>query len=278
MSCLIKNAYLQLSNQYHKKIAVLSDIHYTKGYSLKRLELIYQNLKKNKPDYICIVGDLLDQGNALEDSVSKYIFFNWLQKLAAIAPLIISIGNHDMAVRKQKWQYHYSKEILEELSQLTNIHVLDNSVFQDKSICFLGYTLPFDYYYQSPIEHPELYEDDMEQKIFSRIPKDSYCILLCHTPIYVTHPSILKAKCLQKINLVLSGHMHNGMIPIPIRGNYGIISPCKTFFPKYARGNFKIGKLQYHISGGTITFSNVSPKLFHLFNPLFPIHIEYITI
>lgn len=275
---MIQNAYLQLSNQYHKKIAVFSDIHYTKNYSVKRLELIYQNLKKNKPDYICIVGDLLDQGNVLEDSISKYIFWNWLQKLANIAPLVISIGNHDVGVRNSKWRYRYPKELLEELSTFPNIHVLDNSVFREGSICFLGYTPPFDYYYKSPVEHPELYKEDIKQKISSLIPKDGYHILLCHTPVYVTHPSILNTKSLQTINLVLSGHMHNGIIPISIRGNYGIIAPSKTFFPKYARGNFKIEGLQYHISGGIITFSNVSPKLFHLFNPLFPIHIEYITI
>ncbi len=274
---MIKNVNLQLSNIYHKKIAVFSDIHYVKGYSLKKLECIYQNLKKNKPDYICIVGDLLDKGNVLEDPLSKHLFITWLRKLSKLASVIISLGNHDVAIYTSHWEYRHPKELLEEITQIPNVHVLNNTVYQDNHICFIGYTPAFSYYFKSS-ENPDSYIEDFKEKILSVLSKDNYNVLLCHTPIYVTYPKLTSDSLFSSIHLVLSGHMHNGIIPISLKGNYGIISPCKTFFPKYARGNFQIGNTQYYISGGVITFSKVSPKLLHLLNCCFPIHIEYIEI
>ncbi len=274
---MIKNTNLQLSNQYQKKIAVFSDIHYTKNYSNKRLESIYQNVKVNHPDYICIVGDLFDQGNILEDQVSKYRFINWLKKLSNLAPVIIAIGNHDCMIYSVKREYRYPYELLEEISLLPNIHVLNNTVFQDQQICFIGYTLPYEYYYNDH-EDSNKYASDFYETISPLLSKNTYNIVLCHTPIFMTDSSVTNMDCFRSINLILSGHMHNGIVPITIPGTYGIISPYKKFFPKYARGNFQINQVQYYISGGIIAFSNLSPTILHPLNVFFPIHIEYLSI
>lgn len=272
---MIKNSYIKLSCDKNITLAVFSDIHYCGKYAQKRLESIYMNLVQHQPNYICIVGDLLDQGNVLEKQLCKEKFISWLQKLSTIAPIIIAIGNHDVTVK----QHYYSpKKFVEILSTIPNVYVLDNQAVKFDSICFLGYTPPYTYYGQKPYECAQKYVNDIDQHLKKFVNESKYTVLLCHSPIYVTNSEVRKTTVLGSTNLVLSGHMHNGILPISIPGNYGIISPCKKLFPKYARGCFKLEKTTYVVSGGIITFSDVSPKILHPFNFLFPIHIEYITL
>lgn len=240
--------------------------------------MIYDNLLKHQPNYICIVGDLLDQGNVLENRSCKETFILWLQKLSTIAPIIISIGNHDITVKYPKQHYRFPKEIVEELTDIPNIYVLDNQAIIINSICFLGYTPSYEYYYQKPFECAKKYINDIDQHLKCFIQKNSYSILLCHTPIYVTDSEVRRTTVLDSVDLVLCGHMHNGAIPFDIPGHYGLIAPCKKLFPKYARGYFKLEKTSYVISGSVITFSDVSPRFLHRLNVIYPIHIEYITL
>ncbi len=273
---MIKSTNIYVSSDQHKTLALISDIHYTKNYSEKRLEEVYENLKYNNPDYICIAGDFLDQGNVLEEKESREIFYNWIKKVAKIAPVIISIGNHDVGLKRKKWSYYVPKENIDQLNSFSNVHVLDNNSVVIDCICFLGYTLPFIYYDQKPHEQVEPYVSDIDQKLKTHLRKDYFHILLCHTPIYATHVQVCATEVLKTVDLVLSGHMHNGIIPFHGKGNYGLISPSKKIFPKYAWGNFKIDRTQYIISGGIIAFSKMSPFIFHFFNCFFPSHIEYI--
>lgn len=56
-------------------------------------------------------------------------------------------------------------------------------------------------------------------------------------------------------DLVLSGHMHGGIIRIPIIG-VGIASPEKDYFPKYDAGEFKIGDTTMIVNRGIGTSSS----------------------
>lgn len=265
-----------IPSKLNKTLALISDIHYAKNYPMKRLQSIYEDLKYHEPNYICMVGDLLDQGNALENIEDKKIFLDWLKMVAQIAPVIIVFGNHDIGVRGNGWIHYDVKENIKELSLISNVYVLDNKAITMNHICFLGYHLPFDYYDKKRGEQVELYQADIDQKLRLHLKKDCYPILLCHSPIYVTHPKVRETEVLKSVQLVLSGHMHRGIIPLHIKGNYGLISPSKKWFPKYAWGNFSIGETQYVVSGGILTFSNVSPSIFHPFNWIYPPCVEYI--
>lgn len=275
---MIRNQIIEISKKNNITLAVLSDIHYHCHYDNKRLEQVYKNILKHNPDYICIVGDLIDQGNVLEEVQTKNDFFKWITSLATIAPTIISIGNHDIVVEKPVIKHHESKELLEELILINNVYVLNQTSVVFGNLCFLGYNPPYSYYYQKPYEKVESYCTDIDTQLIKALHPECYQILLCHTPIYITHPSVRKSVVLKSVQLVLSGHMHNGLIPFSFGGNRGIISPFKRPFPKYARGHFKLEKAHAYISGGVITFSNVSPKLLHPFNYFFPISISYLKI
>lgn len=275
---MIRSQTIEISKKNNITLAVLSDIHYHRNYHHKRLEQIYDNIAHHTPDYICIVGDLIDQGNVLEEKQIKNQFFEWITSLSMLAPVIISIGNHDITVEKPAIIHHESKELLKELAFIQNVYVLNQSSILFGNICFLGYNPPYTYYYQKPYEKVEPYCMDLDTQMQKHLHPECYQILLCHTPVYITHPSVKRSVVLQNVDLVLSGHMHNGLVPFPLRGNRGLISPFKKPFPKYARGYFQLDKTNVFISGGVIAFSNVSPKIFHPFNIFYPISISYLKI
>ena len=89
-----------------------------------------------------------------------------------------------------------------------------------------------------------------EYGVCERLP-NKLNVLLMHSPILIGEKTIKKE--LSKYDIVLSGHMHNGVVP-PILdelfdNNIGIIAPNKKVFPKYARGIIKKDNITV-ISGG----------------------------
>jgi len=50
-------------------------------------------------------------------------------------------------------------------------------------------------------------------------------------------------------DLVLSGHVHGGMVRVPFWGK-GVVSPNVRLFPKYDGGEFTIGKSRMLLSRG----------------------------
>jgi len=70
---MIENHY-NLSNKYNKTIALFADIHYSKKYPLKNLKKIIENIKFNKPDYICIPGDIIDDWKIIDILKSEHFF------------------------------------------------------------------------------------------------------------------------------------------------------------------------------------------------------------
>ena len=69
---MIQNNYYKVNNKLNKKIALFADIHYSDIFNLKVFDKIIVNLKDNKPDFICIPGDLIDDAvDALNKSAKK---------------------------------------------------------------------------------------------------------------------------------------------------------------------------------------------------------------
>ena len=67
------------------KIALLSDIHYYPKYNTKILDRLLKQIQDNKPNYLCIAGDILDFTNITD--FSKII--NWLKKITSICDSVL---------------------------------------------------------------------------------------------------------------------------------------------------------------------------------------------
>lgn len=252
----IQNKKYNIKNEKtNKKIVHISDIHFSKNYKLKRLELIKEKIKNIKPDYICITGDLIDTYNVTKEEIFKK-FTNWLKELSTISKIIISLGNHEyMKIENKKEIKNNDIKWLKELEE-SQIIVLDNKIYKEENITFIGYNPYYTYYKE---HETKIKENKITiSKILSNI-NDDYNILLVHTPsIILKNQNYKNIEHLEKIDLILCGHTHGGMVPSFIPGHFGIISPSKKLFPKQVRGQIKINKTKIIISSGIVKLSEKS--------------------
>lgn len=268
-------------------IALFSDIHYCSIVSKNKLNQIYNNLVENKPDFICITGDIIDSNESLLDKKHMNIFYNWIKQISSIAPTLFVLGNHDILKTKAFFKediYTYPTEFISNLNKIPNLYFLDNKGITINNINFYGYSAPYKYYrgFKSS-ENIDLLIEDFNKNIKIKRDTKNYNVLLFHSPIRIIDDKVLKGiKNLDNIDLILTGHMHNGLVPnfmdkfIP--KNMGLVGPYNTFFPKYARGIVKKKGITMVISGAVTKFAKCGPRFLTIFNHLYGSQIEYISI
>ena len=100
---------------------------------------------------------------------------------------------------------------------------------------------------------------------------------MIHTPfLLLRNDNYRKIKNLKKLNLILSGHTHGGMVPSFIKGNNGIISPERELFPKNVRGKIDLDNNSIIISTGVIKLSKKSK--ISILNDIYGTNINEIVI
>lgn len=227
------------NNSTEKDIIIihLSDIHFNTNTKGKDLDKIINLVDKIRPNYIMITGDLIDYPDITKNTDKIKELVTFLSDIANVAKVMIGIGNHD--VLQQKDHKFFNK-----LNDLYNIYVLNNNSYQDEFIYVAGFTLPNEYYYNiNKGENKEVLLEYLNnhKDLVNKLPKDKPKILLMHSPVKVSHDDVLKI--LHEYDLILSGHTHNGMVPdilnFIFKGNVGIISPYKNFFPEVAKGKIE---------------------------------------
>ena len=268
------NYYIETKNT-SKKIALLTDLHYYKSKDIKKLNKIYEVLKVSQFDYICISGDFIDVGNLRDIDV----FINWLKKLATLKKVIMSIGGHDIVYDKKKKEYFYNEELYSKIKSINNLYLLDNEIYEEEDVRFIGLTLPLDFYYK--YKENNNYFMRFVNNTFDAFDTDKYNILLCHTPIPLTTLKTYDdVKLLKTVNLVLSGHTHAGIMPKFLRGimkGRGIFSPYKgKMFPKNSYGLIERKNINIVISSGVTKSSHTNPLSF--LDSLFDKEITFVNL
>lgn len=284
----IKN-YTLYSNKIKEdiSIALFSDIHYCSIVSKNKLNQIYNSLKENKPDYICIPGDIIDSNETLLDDKHMTFFYKWIKKVSSLAPTLFVLGNHDILKTMGLFKsdiYAYPTEFINNLQNIPNLYFLDNNRITINNINFYGYNATYKYYRSSKgKENINLLIEDFNKNLEINKDDNNYNILLFHSPIKIINDkSINSIKNLDNIDLVLTGHMHNGLVPnfmdklLP--KNIGFVGPYNTFFPKYARGIVKKENITLVISGAITKFAKCGPRFLTIFNHFYGSQIEYISI
>ena len=267
MKMRIVNKSYNLEGNINTNIVLISDLHYYNRKDIKHFNRVLERIKKLNPDYICIPGDLTDI-SYIED---KEYLIDWLKKLSKICKIIISMGNHELYIKKQDNIYGLNYDLFEEINKLKNVYVLDSENVILDGINFIGITLSIDYYYNS---ERSIDRDEYFKKIKGN--KKYYNVLLCHSPINIYNSELLKEK---NIDLILCGHMHGGIVPRIFRKfmkNKGFISPEKELFPKIAYGQLKKYNTNIIISSGITVISHINS--FRLLKPLFSSEIVDIKI
>ena len=194
---------------------------------------------KERPDYIFLTGDLLDQYRATPHSYAVSLG----GALADIAPTYFVTGNHEWALPDVPGL----KRALEEagVQVLTNEYTVlardgDNAVLA-------GIDDPNGYADQKT---PEEVADEVRAAF-----ADPFWILLAHRNNYFED-----AYCRLGADLVISGHGHGGLVRLPFTD--GLVSVERTFFPSYTAGFYQAGGADLFVSRGL----GNSGRTFRLFN------------
>ena len=202
------------------------------------------------------------------------ILNNFLNDLAKISKVFISLGNHDIRENKDLL---YFKDL-----KIDNLYLLNNSYYIDKKVVINGYNMPSDYYYNNHggEDAKVMYQDLLKNKDKLYFSDKLFNISLIHSPISLLDKDV--SNHLKKCDLILCGHMHNGLVfkwlDKLFKNNYGLVSPSKGLFPDMARGYKKVGDSNIIISGGVTKLSNSSGKVLRVLNRIYPISINYIEI
>lgn len=173
-------------------------------------------VKEQAPELILMTGDLI---NSNENNTN--IATNLITSLCDIAPVYVSIGNHEIEYRE-----NYGIDIVQ-LYEKAGAIVLDKQyediIVNEQRIRLggiYGYCLPAKYL-KTKEANPEecAYLTDFQST-------DSYTILMCHMPVcWLINDGLNE----WNIDCVCAGHAHGGQIRIPYIG--GLWAPDQGWFP-----------------------------------------------
>ena len=104
-----------------KRIIMLSDIHYEPGMKLDFLYNQLEKLKTDMPDYVTILGDLINDGLFSQEELKD--LREWLYELSKLDCKIINIlGNHEQLTQKnnKNWEECYNPNYVNMLKNYNN--------------------------------------------------------------------------------------------------------------------------------------------------------------
>ena len=194
---------------------------------------------KERPDYIFLTGDLLDQYRATPHSYAVSLG----GALADIAPTYFVTGNHDWALPDVPG--------LKRALEVAGVQVLTNEytvLARDGDNAVLA-----------GIDDPNGYADQKTPEEVAEEVRaafaDPFWILLAHRNNYFEDEY-----CRLGADLVISGHGHGGLVRLPFTD--GLVSVERTFFPSYTAGFYQAGGADLFVSRGL----GNSGRTFRLFN------------
>lgn len=203
------------------RILLLTDLHNSE-FGENNQELI-DRVASQSPDLILITGDLLNSDEPRTDIAIDLISF-----LCDIAPVYISLGNHEM-----EYQDNFDVNVIE-LYQAAGAEVLE---YQYEDITVNGQQLRLGgiYGYCLPEKYLETDEADPEECAFLTDfqSTDLYTVLMCHIPVCWMINDGLEE---WDVDCVLSGHVHGGQVILPLIG--GVYAPDMGWFPGRLKGIF----------------------------------------
>lgn len=176
----------------------------------------FEQIQEACPDIILITGDLINS-----DDISTKIATDLIFDLCGIAPVYISLGNHEV-----EYQQEHNIDI-SNLYEEAGAKVLDCQ-FVEPVVNGQKIRLGGIYGYCVPAKYLETNEADPEECAFLMNFQDTdlYSVLMCHIPVCWIENNGLNE---WDISLVLAGHAHGGQIRLPFIG--GVWAPDQGWFP-----------------------------------------------
>ena len=223
----------KVSREY--SFVLLSDLH-SKSFGAQNEKLL-KAIDELAPDAVITAGDMFTAQRSEKYKVAAAL----MEKLSAKYPVYYGMGNHEhhVALEPERFGDIYDKYM--EILYKAGIEPLinDNVSIPSANINVCGLQMDRRYYGKfRKKKMPETYLKD----ILGKADADSFQILIAHNPDYFEEYADWGA------DLVVSGHVHGGLMKLPILG--GVLSPRLVLFPKYDGGRFECGDSVMILSRG----------------------------
>lgn len=232
------------------RIIFLSDLH-NKEYGKNNADLL-EAIRQEQPDLILIGGDMLiGKPEGKTGSTSKqqkdiyHAALRFVGKLPEICPVYYANGNHEQRMKEDQEEYGNVYERYSKALRNAGVHFLENESIvlrvRGQDIRITGLELPEEIYRKF---RKITVEKRNIEKCVGKAADGSgiFQILLAHNPAYFPAYKEWGA------DLVLSGHLHGGIIRLPFLG--GLISPQAVPFPKYSGEMTREGEHTIIVSRG----------------------------
>ena len=220
------------------KIVHFSDLHYLRVTNEETLKKIANEINLINPDIVFFTGDLIDKDFELKEN-EKDNLINFLKNIKTKYGKYAIIGNHD---------YIKDEELIKDIYSSSNFTLLKNEYDviygNNNDKLFIGGVDTYSYDKADISKVMEYFNDNDDI---------NYKIILCHEPDYIDE--IVKD---YNVNLVLSGHSHNGQINIPYIKNFFLPKGSRKYYDNY----YKVNDTDLYISSG-IGLSRLNLRMFN---------------
>ena len=220
------------------KIVHFSDLHYLRVVGIEKLKQVVDEINLINPDIVFFTGDLIDKDFKLNDK-EKNNLISELSNIKSKYGKYAVLGNHD---------YKKDEELFKEIYSSSNFILLQNSydiVYgNNNDKLFIG---GLDNYTFDKADISKVME------YFNDNDDINYKIILCHEPDYID--TIIKD---YNVDLVLSGHSHNGQINIPYIKKFFLPKGSRKYYDNY----YKVKDTDLYISSG-IGLSRLNLRMFN---------------
>ncbi|MEG1254800.1 metallophosphoesterase [Clostridium sp.] len=229
------------------KILQLSDLH-SKSFG-KGNDRLIKIIETENPDIIVMTGDMINSRDNNFD-----IFLNLANNLANSYKVYFILGNNEQKLDMDKNDF-----LMKKLKEF-GINILNNRKVKltkgTDIINLYGMWFSLSYYRDVNSEYSKdtYFKEENMKNILGVSKEKEYNILLTHNPLYFDTYEKWGA------DLVISGHIHGGLIRLPFVG--GLLSPERKFFPKYSAGEYSIGSSKLILNRG-LGSKVIIPRVFN---------------
>lgn len=191
--------------------------------------------KAEKPDLIFLTGDIVSRSEK-DFSVSEKL----LNELCEVSDVYFVFGNHEQSIVSPE----KAKQFLNIISH-TKVKLLSNNGIttevKGRNINIYGLVLPYTTYKKNGTYfHLDKITTADIKSMLGEAPQGE-TLLLAHNPLFGKEYAGWGA------DYTFSGHVHGGSVRL---FGIGILSPERTFFPKYTKGIYSFGNKKLLISAG----------------------------
>lgn len=231
------------------KVIFLSDLHNC-VYGNKN-DKLYKAIQAEMPDMILIGGDMLvaKEGSSVQEALE------FVKKLPHICQVYYTNGNHEQRMKENTDIYGDTYERYKAKLENCGVCFLENKAenIEKNGMKFSIYGLELDSSVNRKFKKADVTEKTVEEKIGKK-GKD-YSILMAHNPSYMDAYKKWGA------DLILSGHLHGGLVRCP--GIGAVVTPQGFLFPKYSGEMRREGEQTIVVSRG-LGSHTINIRLFNM--------------